>query len=95
MMDTPHDGYGMPKKESGFYWFYTLDGEGNRLESTPNICQYCSDTNEVTLIGYDVPMGYDWDRYELIAKAVWEEKVENCETCHGEGSPMGCGECGA
>ena len=65
-------GIGMPQKESGFYWFYTLDGEGNRLESTPGICQYRSDTNEVTLIGYDVPMEYDHDRYQLIAKAVWE-----------------------
>lgn len=85
----------MPNRASGLYWFYTLDSEGNRLESTPGICQYCNDTNKVMLIGYDVPMEYDHDRYELIAKAVWAEKVENCETCNGEGSPMGCRECGA
>jgi hypothetical protein len=60
--------------ESGLYWFYTLDCEGNRLESSPDILFYRKETNEVILIGYDVPLEYNCDKYELLEKAKWVKK---------------------
>jgi len=75
------EGTGIPigqstQRESGFYWFYTLDDGGNRLESTPNICWYRSDMNHVSLIGYDVSMDFDSSRYELIAKCALSTHAE-------------------
>ena len=56
--------------DTGFYWFYTLDNEGNRLETTPDVCWYKSETNEVTSIGYDIPLTYSRKKYDFVAKVL-------------------------
>lgn len=60
------------------------------------MCERCGDgvRGTITLLGYDMPMDYSPDKYQLIAKISYDQAVENCSTCFGEGSPMGCGECG-
>ena len=62
------------KLDSGLYWFHTLDCDGNRMESKPDICRYRHDSDEITVIGYDMPMRYDRSRYELIANVVYAAK---------------------
>lgn len=67
----------MTFRPSGFYWCYTLDTDGRRIESDnkPSIVFYNSDMNTLALLGYDTPVEYRWDVYELVRKIEFKEKA--------------------
>jgi len=57
---------------SGYYWFFTLDSEGNPLETTPNVFYYSEEKNEVLLIGYDLPLPYNSSNYRVLRKLQYD-----------------------
>lgn len=59
--------------ESGHYWCYTLDVDGNPLETEgkPSIVWYQKadeGPGEVQLLGYDVPLPYHPKKYQLLER---------------------------
>lgn len=81
--------------KSGYYWCYTLDSEGNRIESyeNPTIVFYSEKNNEVLLIGYDLPMTYSSNKYELVE--LIEFKLIRAKTPKGEVKvTFDCSKCG-
>jgi len=59
--------------ETGFYWFYTLDVDGDRIETSPGILWYNMPNDTVTLLGYDVDLPYCPLNYELLQELKHEK----------------------
>lgn len=67
----------MQKLESGWYWCFILDDEGNPLESpdNPNIVKYYANDNSINFIGYDCSVRYNPKHYRLLERIIYSPKT--------------------
>lgn len=57
-----------PPSQSGHYFYYTRLGACESLESPgrPSVCFYNADNGLMSIIGYDLPIEYNQERYLIV-----------------------------
>lgn len=64
---------------SGYYWCYTLDNQGEPLESVgrPIIIFYDADADEIGLVGYDLWLPFNPRQYRLLERIEYRDNPPN------------------